>query len=116
MVRTAVGADHIEIESDATKPDGTPRKLLDLGRLNATGWRSHMKSEDGLASPVRTTPRNSTASAPAHSHKANAPHVRARTFLIGRSAALRTRPRYVRTERATKVVSRIARARARAIP
>ncbi len=48
MVRTAVGADHIEIESDATKPDGTPRKLLDLGRLNATGWRSHMKSEDGL--------------------------------------------------------------------
>ena len=48
MVRSAVGADHIDIEWDSTKPDGTPRKLLDLSRLNATGWRPRMQFEDGL--------------------------------------------------------------------
>ncbi len=48
MVRSAVGADDIEIEWDTTKPDGTPRKLLDLSRLNATGWRPRITFEDGL--------------------------------------------------------------------
>ena len=35
---------------DTTKPDGSPRKLLDVSRLHALGWRHHMSLRDGLAS------------------------------------------------------------------
>lgn len=34
---------------DAGKPDGTPRKLLDVGRLAALGWRAQTPLRDGLA-------------------------------------------------------------------
>lgn len=34
---------------DASKPDGTPRKLLDTGRLAALGWRPSIALETGLA-------------------------------------------------------------------
>ncbi|ODU99301.1 MAG: GDP-fucose synthetase [Thiobacillus sp. SCN 63-57] len=37
------------IEFDSTKPDGTPRKLMDVGRLNAMGWSAHMEMREGLA-------------------------------------------------------------------
>jgi GDP-L-fucose synthase len=37
-----------ELEFDASKPDGTPRKLLDVGRLTALGWRAHTTLETGL--------------------------------------------------------------------
>lgn len=33
---------------DATKPDGTPRKLLDVSRLNALGWQANISLKDGL--------------------------------------------------------------------
>jgi GDP-L-fucose synthase len=33
---------------DATKPDGTPRKLMDVSRLAALGWKAHIHLEDGL--------------------------------------------------------------------
>lgn len=33
---------------DTTKPDGTPRKLLDINRLSALGWNSTIALEDGL--------------------------------------------------------------------
>ncbi|MGH6952850.1 MAG: GDP-L-fucose synthase family protein [Alphaproteobacteria bacterium] len=33
---------------DATKPDGTPRKLLDVSRLHALGWRATTGLEEGL--------------------------------------------------------------------
>ncbi|MEN2472020.1 GDP-L-fucose synthase [Burkholderia sp. GS2Y] len=33
---------------DATKPDGTPRKLMDVSRLGALGWTSTIGLEDGL--------------------------------------------------------------------
>jgi len=33
---------------DPAKPDGTPRKLLDVGRLAALGWRARTSLEDGL--------------------------------------------------------------------
>jgi GDP-L-fucose synthase len=33
---------------DTTRPDGTPRKLLDVGRLNALGWRASTDLETGL--------------------------------------------------------------------
>jgi len=35
---------------DSTKPDGTPRKLLDVGRLHELGWRHRIELADGLAS------------------------------------------------------------------
>jgi GDP-L-fucose synthase len=34
---------------DATKPDGTPRKLLDVSRLGALGWRARIGLEEGIA-------------------------------------------------------------------
>ena len=36
------------ILTDPTKPDGTPRKLLDVGRLNALGWRPRILLRDGV--------------------------------------------------------------------
>ncbi|MGQ5489820.1 GDP-L-fucose synthase [Thauera sp. ZXT1-4] len=33
---------------DASKPDGTPRKLMDVSRLAALGWRASISLEDGL--------------------------------------------------------------------
>ena len=33
---------------DATKPDGTMRKLLDVSRINALGWKAAILLEDGL--------------------------------------------------------------------
>jgi GDP-L-fucose synthase len=35
---------------DSTKPDGTPRKLLDVGRLHGLGWRHRIELADGLTS------------------------------------------------------------------
>jgi len=37
-----------EIEFDTTKPDGTPRKLLDVSRLHALGWRHSTDLTGGL--------------------------------------------------------------------
>ena len=37
-----------EIEYDATKPDGTPRKLLDVVRLHQLGWKHTTTLEEGL--------------------------------------------------------------------
>jgi GDP-L-fucose synthase len=38
-----------EILTDPTRPDGTPRKLMDVGRLAAMGWRARIGLEEGLA-------------------------------------------------------------------
>ncbi len=38
-----------EMIFDAGKPDGAPRKLLDVSRLHAMGWRANVKLEKGLA-------------------------------------------------------------------
>jgi len=40
-----------EIKWDAFKPDGTPRKLLDISRLASLGWRPQISLDEGL---VRT--------------------------------------------------------------
>ncbi|EES9770766.1 GDP-fucose synthetase [Escherichia coli] len=37
-----------KITFDSTKPDGTPRKLLDVSRLAALGWTSKLSLHDGL--------------------------------------------------------------------
>lgn len=38
------------LEFDTSKPDGTPRKLMDSGRLRALGWAPGISLRDGLAS------------------------------------------------------------------
>ena len=38
-----------EIRTDPTKPDGTPRKLMDVSRLAAMGWRAQIDLEEGIA-------------------------------------------------------------------
>jgi GDP-L-fucose synthase len=38
-----------EIRTDPTKPDGTPRKLLDISQIQATGWSPQVQLRDGLA-------------------------------------------------------------------
>jgi GDP-L-fucose synthase len=37
-----------QIQTDPTKPDGTPRKLMDSSRINALGWHAKVTLEDGL--------------------------------------------------------------------
>lgn len=46
-VASIVGGD-VDITFDTTKPDGTPRKLLDVSRLFATGWRPRHSLRSGL--------------------------------------------------------------------
>jgi GDP-L-fucose synthase len=41
------------ITFDISKPDGTPRKLLDVSRLSALGWRARRDLEDGIADAYR---------------------------------------------------------------
>ena len=38
---------------DATKPDGTPRKLLDVSRLQGCGWLPKISLEQGLVDAYR---------------------------------------------------------------
>jgi GDP-L-fucose synthase len=38
---------------DSSKPDGTPRKLLDTSRLTALGWKPRIGLEEGIASAYR---------------------------------------------------------------
>lgn len=47
MVARVVGY-HGEIRWDTTKPNGTPRKLLDVSKAAALGWRYKMELEDGI--------------------------------------------------------------------
>ncbi len=37
------------ISFDTSKPDGTPRKLMDVGRLHSLGWRARIGLREGLA-------------------------------------------------------------------
>jgi GDP-L-fucose synthase len=37
-----------ELKFDASKPDGTPRKLLDVSKLHALGWRHKIELAEGI--------------------------------------------------------------------
>ncbi|MFO0710524.1 MAG: GDP-L-fucose synthase [Sandaracinus sp.] len=52
LVREVVGYEG-EIVLDTTKPDGTPRKLLDVSRLHALGWRAQIGLREGVAGTYR---------------------------------------------------------------
>ncbi|MFD0939121.1 GDP-L-fucose synthase [Pedobacter boryungensis] len=38
-----------DLTFDSTKPDGTPRKLMDVSKLHALGWKHQIELKDGLA-------------------------------------------------------------------
>lgn len=42
-----------ELKFDSSKPDGTPRKLMDVSRLKALGWQSSISLENGLRDAYR---------------------------------------------------------------
>jgi len=47
LIMRVVGLE-ARLRFDTTKPDGTPRKLLDVGRLRALGWRARIPFAEGL--------------------------------------------------------------------
>jgi GDP-L-fucose synthase len=49
MVADVVGYEGT-LEFDTSKPDGTPRKLLDVGKIHALGWKAQIDLRNGLES------------------------------------------------------------------
>jgi len=47
LIRGIVGYEG-EIKQDLTKPDGTPRKLMDVGKLRQMGWQAKISLEQGI--------------------------------------------------------------------
>ncbi|MUG73940.1 GDP-L-fucose synthase [Paenibacillus validus] len=43
-----------DIVKDASKPDGTPRKLLDVSKLHDLGWKAKIKLRDGIQSTYKS--------------------------------------------------------------
>lgn len=52
LVREVVGFSG-ELRFDSSKPDGTPRKVLDVSRLQALGWRPRVPLREGVARSYR---------------------------------------------------------------
>ncbi len=47
LVKKTVGFDGV-ILTDTSKPDGTPRKLMDVSKLNGLGWKAKITLEEGI--------------------------------------------------------------------
>lgn len=47
IIKEVVGYEG-KIVTDSTKPDGTPRKLIDSSRINAMGWKSKIDLKEGI--------------------------------------------------------------------
>ncbi|AKB76143.1 GDP-L-fucose synthetase [Methanosarcina lacustris Z-7289] len=47
LIKDIVGFEG-EIRYDTSKPDGTPRKLIDISRLNGLGWKTRISLKDGI--------------------------------------------------------------------
>jgi GDP-L-fucose synthase len=41
-----------EIQWDTSKPDGTPRKVLNVSRMKALGWEQAITLDEGIASTI----------------------------------------------------------------
>ena len=54
-VMSVVGC-NAQIAFDSSKPDGTPRKLLDVSRLAALGWRARTPLREGIARAYAAAP------------------------------------------------------------
>lgn len=60
LVAKAVGYQG-DIQWDVSKPDGTPRKLLDISKLTESGWSASIGLEDGIRSTVEWYRQNLAA-------------------------------------------------------
>jgi len=49
IIKNIVGYEG-EIQNDLSKPDGTPRKLLDVSKLASNGWKAKIDLESGIRS------------------------------------------------------------------
>jgi GDP-L-fucose synthase len=47
LIQKVVGFEG-ELVFDTSKPDGTPRKLMDVSRLQSRGWNHEMELEQGI--------------------------------------------------------------------
>ncbi|WP_121201915.1 GDP-L-fucose synthase [Mucilaginibacter gracilis] len=47
LVKTTIGYEG-EIQFDTSKPDGTPRKLMDVSKLHSKGWKHTIELEEGI--------------------------------------------------------------------
>lgn len=57
LICDAVGFDG-DLRFDPSKPDGTPRKLLDVTRINALGWRAKIELPEGVSQTYQWLLRN----------------------------------------------------------
>jgi GDP-L-fucose synthase len=57
LIRDVVGFEG-QIRFDASKPDGTPRKLLDVSRLHSLGWRARITLHEGISATYRSYREN----------------------------------------------------------
>jgi len=55
MIKEIVGYEG-QIKWDTSKPDGTPRKLLDVSRLHQLGWKHKISLKDGLTKTYKLFP------------------------------------------------------------
>lgn len=51
MIAELIGYKGIFVQ-DTSKPDGTPRKLLDVGKINSLGWKSSISLKEGLQKTI----------------------------------------------------------------
>jgi GDP-L-fucose synthase len=42
-----------QLEFDITKPDGTPRKLMDSSKINSLGWKASIELRNGISNTIR---------------------------------------------------------------
>ncbi|MBV6654713.1 MAG: GDP-L-fucose synthase, partial [Mameliella sp.] len=49
LIKEIVGYEG-EIDHDLTKPDGTPRKLMDVSKLHKAGWKAKIRLREGIQS------------------------------------------------------------------
>ncbi len=47
LIKKVIGFEG-EIDFDTSKPDGTPRKLMDVSKLHSKGWRHKVELEEGI--------------------------------------------------------------------
>jgi GDP-L-fucose synthase len=57
LIKKVVGYEG-EIKWDSSKPDGTPRKLMDVSKLHAMGWKHRISLESGIISVYKEVREN----------------------------------------------------------
>jgi GDP-L-fucose synthase len=50
-----------ELVWDSTKPDGTPRKLMNVGRIHASGWKHEIDLKEGIKQVYKEFTNNELA-------------------------------------------------------